>query len=301
MRDLSQIFREICERPDDDDLRLEYASRVEPMDPDRAELIRIQMRRSSARRQGSLWGEEAREAHLLRRHREAWSKPLSMFALRGDPDRVFFHRGFPHGIQIQPRLFVEQAEQIFRLAPLRTVAFTESFDEYGNLERDETGKLAPFPMAEVLACPQLARLDEIHFQPDNLTSGDIQQLAKCPHLTRLLILDLRNALLDEADYLALAEGPLTRKLLDINRCPYGERKVEEWDPAGGFFWKTVFDEKWREVERRLGYIPWLHPSHNSYFDARWEVDHGQLPKYPVGSPPKDEWYDVPIRRTPRDW
>jgi hypothetical protein len=155
-------------------------------------------------------------------------------------------------------------------------------------------------MAEVLACPQLARLDEIWFAAANLKSRDIAMLAQCPHLTRCLVLDLRNALLSEQDYLALAEGPLTRKLLEINPCPYGERKVEEWDPAGGYVWRTVFDEKWREVERRLGYIPWLHPSHHKLNDARWAVDHGLLPKYPVGSPPKAEWYDVPSRRTPRD-
>jgi hypothetical protein len=300
MRDPNQVFNDICARPEDDDLRFEYASLIEPLDPDRTEFIHIQMRRSLSERQGHLWGEEAREAQLLARHRDEWTKPLSMLTAKGDPERIWFKRGFPIGVYVHPRLFIEQADLIVRLAPLRTIIFADSYDEYGEPERDQDGTLAPFPMAEVLACPQLARLDEIWFAAANLKSRDIAMLAQCPHLTRCLVLDLRNALLSEQDYLALAEGPLTRRLLDINPCPYGERKVEEWDPAGGYVWRTVFDEKWREVERRLGYIPWLHPSHNSFFDARWAVDHGLLPKYPVGSPPKAEWYDVPSRRTPRD-
>jgi uncharacterized protein (TIGR02996 family) len=216
MRNLSQVFTEICERPDDDDLRSEYASLIEPLDPDRAELIRIQMRRAAAYRRNELWGEEAREAQLLRRHRDEWAKPLSMYAVRGDPDRIWFERGAAAGIEIDPRLFIEQADQLFRLAPLQHITFIEPRDEHGELERDNEDRLAPFPMAELLACPQLARLDEIWISAANLESRDIAMLAQCPHLTRCLILDLRNALLTEEDYLVLAEGPLTRKLLHIN-------------------------------------------------------------------------------------
>jgi uncharacterized protein (TIGR02996 family) len=300
MNDLTRVFEKICEHPDDDELRFEYATLIQPLDPDRAEFIRIQMQRAFSYRRGELWGDEAREAQLLAAHRREWVGPLSMYAAHGDPYNIRFERGVPTAIEVNPRIFVEQADQLFRLAPLQHVTFIDPLDEYGNLERDETGVLAPFPMAEVLACPQLARLDRIFFLGKSVSSQSVQLLAQCPHLTRCLILDLRNAVLTEQDYLALAEGPLTRRLLRINPCPYGERKVEEWDPAGGYVWRTVFDEKWREVERRLGYIPWLHPSHHKLNDARWAVDHGLLPKYPVGSPPKAEWYDVPSRRTPRD-
>ncbi len=71
----------------------------------------------------------------------------------------------------------------------------------------------------------------------------------------------------------------------------------------GEYVDIIFDEEWKAVEQRLGYIPWLHPSHNrvNRFDARWYLEHGKLPKYPPGSPQRPEWYAIPREYVSRSY
>jgi hypothetical protein len=87
-------------------------------------------------------------------------------------------------------------------------------------------------------------------------------------------------------------------MLVVNPLEVGEQRVQDLEIGMGEYTRTDFSDEWKAVESRLGYIPWLHPSHNGVnrFDARWHFEHGKLPKYPPGSPQQPEWYDIP-----REW
>ncbi len=304
---IEHVFQAICDNPEDDEPRLEYAKLVESSDPAHAKLIRIQLKYVDERRRGlRLPGWEGDEEGLIRGHGARWARDIAKFAAHGRPTRVEFDRGFPALLDMHPDVFAEYADLIFRLAPIRHIDFVQPYDEDNEIIRDDDGNIAPFPMDRVLACSQLSRLDSVGFvqveldlsRPDR--PGDAGKIARCTYLTRCLYLNFAFTLFTEIDCLQLAEGELTRKMLVVNPLDFGvgERRVHDAELGEGEFIRTIFHDEWKEVERRLGYIPWLHPSHNARnrFDIRWHFEHGTIPKYPPGSPPKDEWYDVP-----REW
>lgn len=305
---IEQAFQAVCENPEDDEPRLDYARLIESSDPAHAKLIRIQVRYANERRQGTrLLGLEGDEDGLIRSHGTRWAHDLAKFASYGLPDRVRFDRGFPAHLDMHPDVFAEYADFLFRLAPIRHVDFVQPYDEDNERIRDEDGNLALYPMDRLLACPQLSRLDSVGFVNVELklgfpdAPGDVAKIARCPHLTRCQYLNFAFTTITEADYLALAEGELTRKMLVVAHLEVGEQRVLYYDD--GEYVRTDFSDEWKAVERRLGYIPWLHPSHNGVnrFDARWHLEHGKLPRYPPGSPPQPEWYDIPREWKGRSW
>jgi uncharacterized protein (TIGR02996 family) len=302
MMTIEELYQAVCEHPEDDDARLEYAGLIESSDPDHARLIRIQIKYASERRSGSrFYGSEMDEDWLIRQNRARWARDIAKFAPHGSTHTIEFDRGFPAKIDMQPGVFAEYADLIFRLAPIRHIDFVSPLNEDGELICDKAGNKAPFPMDIVLACPQLSRLDSIGFSNVELKighrnyPGDGAKIARCPHLTRCVHMNFAFTVIGMHDFHELAEGELTRKMLVVTPLDVGEQRVNEFDDRGREYTGTVFSEEWRAIERRLGYIPWLHPSHNgkNRYDARWFFEQGKLPKYPPGSPPKDEWYDVP--------
>jgi hypothetical protein len=202
---------------------------------------------------------------------------------------------------MQPEVFIENADLIFRLAPIQHIQFhTPCNDDWEPLV-DEEGIPVRFPLDEVLARPELARLDRLVLRDVRLPPDSGARLAACPHLTRCLYLDLYGSGLTDEGLVALAEGPLTSKMLVIAhelRKEYGERTVRErvrdMETAPEVT-RHVFGQKGKELEERLGYIPWLHDGNApSGIDIRWYFDHGVVPKFPAGSkPPRDEWYEMP--------
>jgi len=304
---VNEIFQKICEAPEDNELRLEYARLIEPSDPDHAELIRFQIGLAADRRLGTrLYGLEATERQLLEANSARWAHNIAKFSAHGQTTLIEFDRGFPAHIRMHPDLFVEYADFIFRLAPIRHIDFIKPYDEDGKLLTDDNGNLVPFPMDRLLACTQLSRLDSVGFSNVELKlgfpgdPGDVSKIAACPHLTRCQYLNFAFTTITEYDYLALAEGELTRKMLVVAPLwrGVGEDLVHDIEVGQGEYVRTDFSDEWKAVERRLGYIPWLHPSHNGVnrYDARWHFEQGKLPKYPPGSPQNPEWYDIP-----REW
>lgn len=307
---IEDVFRAICENPEDDEPRLEYAKLIEGSDPAHAKLIRIQIKYADERRGGSRrYGSEGDEEGLIRRHGARWARDIAKFTPHGQTELMEFDRGFPSQIEMQPGVFAEYADLIFRLAPIRHIDFVNPLDEDGKVIRNEEGNPARFPMDRVLVCPQLSRLDSIGFVNVKLKlgnpedPGDVAKIARCPHLTRCVHLNFAFTTISDHDFLELAEGELTSKMLVVTPLDVGEQHVNAFDERGDEYTGTVFSEEWRAVERRLGYIPWLHPSHNrtNRFDARWRLEHGERPRYPPGSPPRDEWYDVPRIYKSRTW
>ena len=118
---LAALLDEIIRSPDDLELRLAYADAVESADPERAELIRIQVR--TGRSRGAHWPpdrraiEEAplygREQGMVNRRGREWAGDLA-----GLVNSWHYLRGFPEEIGIDAADFLARAPEIYRRAPV---------------------------------------------------------------------------------------------------------------------------------------------------------------------------------------
>jgi uncharacterized protein (TIGR02996 family) len=295
---IDETWRAICEDPDDDGLRLRYADLVEAADPEWAQFIRAQIDAAARVRRGEYHVDYGNPSGP---QAERWGRNIAMFTHSGNPNRVEFFRGFPAKIDMQPEVFIENAELIFRLAPIQHIQFRTPCDDDWQPLLDDDGIRVEFPLDEVLARPELARLDRIILRDVRLRPNSAAKLAACPYLTRCLYLDLTFSLLTEEGVVALAEGALTRKMLVVaHELPteYGEHRVRErvrdMETAPEVT-RHVFGQKGKELEEQYGYIPWLHDDNRpSDIDIRWYANQGLVPKFPAGSkPPRDEWYEMP--------
>ena len=270
-----ELLDAIAANPEDDDLRVQYAERCRTSDPERARFIDLQMARARRRRGGD-FSEPTNEEVALRKKRGAdWAHTIAKYSPRYE-----FDRGMVEEIAIDPHLFLERGEWLYKNAPIRHVWFGRQADP------------GPFPLADVLGSPLLAHLDTIVMQSKRFDDTAAESLARCPHLTRCLILDLTGNRLAIRGFTALAASPTTRRMLQIAVAPDayhpGQRfqPTDAMDSAGAdiWDWSDVSDEG-KALERQYGYVPWLH-SQNWVLrlDARWLVDRGVVPVKPAGSP-----------------
>jgi uncharacterized protein (TIGR02996 family) len=123
------FLRAICESPDDDTPRLVYADWLEEHggqpESERAEFIRGQVQLARL----NDWDEGATELsircrYLLRAHRDEWLAPLA--DIPTNPwfwdDWHTFSRGFVERLEMAPAAFLEHADRLANLAPIRGLA-----------------------------------------------------------------------------------------------------------------------------------------------------------------------------------
>ncbi len=145
MSDADGLLQEILEHPDDDAPRLVYADWFdEHGDPDRAKFIRLQIETARLRQEKAFRpGLHEGGRQLLDRHRAEWLREVPA-ALRKE---AAFERGFVGWLHCSALEFLRGAERLFRRAPVQSVRLKYA-----------TGRLA-----ELAACPYLARLSWINF------------------------------------------------------------------------------------------------------------------------------------------
>jgi uncharacterized protein (TIGR02996 family) len=216
--DADGLLQDILDNPDDDGPRLVYADWLEEHgDPDRAAFIRIQIEAARLQLEKALrpsLHERGRE--LLERHRGEWLRDVPP-PLRKD---FAFERGFVGWLYCSALEFLRGAERLFRRNPVRSVRL----------------KYATRRLAELAACPYLARLSRINFYAAGnridgagasaffaspylgglarleLNGSEIgprgaAALAACRHLAGLRHLDLTYNRLGDAGAAALAASP----------------------------------------------------------------------------------------------
>src|SRR5262245_45425448 len=113
------FLRAICEQPEDDTVRLVYADWLdENGDPERAEFIRLQVRRAQLKLAGENPKElKDRDVHLRKLHEERWRRELP---LEIHPDTwQRFWRGFVSGVTAKAAYFLRHADAIFAAAPVQ--------------------------------------------------------------------------------------------------------------------------------------------------------------------------------------
>jgi uncharacterized protein (TIGR02996 family) len=204
------FLRTIVTHPDDDPVRLIYADFLEEHgQPERAEFIRVQcaLARGDAGPRRAVLAE--RERLLLERHGTAWAGPLRRIVRDWE-----FHRGFIDLVTVETRTFVERADELFALAPVRSVALY-----WGAEPPHERAGFMPV-LAE---CPHLARLSTLDLTHNYLGSSGAQALAVCDHLGGLTELNLSYNHIGDAGVRALAASDLLGQLhaLDLSHNDLG--------------------------------------------------------------------------------
>jgi uncharacterized protein (TIGR02996 family) len=189
--DAEGLLQDILANPEDDAPRLVYADWLEEHgDADRAAFIRAQI--EAAR----LWQDKAlRPAlqkqwwKLLEKHRDEWLRDLPA-PLRKE---VEFQRGFVHWVHCSALEFLRGAERLFRRAPVRSVRL----------------KYATGRVAELAACPYLARLSRINFyaKGNHIDGAGASVFFASPHLGGLVHLELKYNAIGPRGAAALAACP----------------------------------------------------------------------------------------------
>src|SRR5437763_11914808 len=118
------FLQDILAHPDDEALRLIYADWLEDQggrdDRARADFIRVQCELDALDEEGPRrWQLQRRAAELLAAYRAEWARPLRELVLAEE-----FARGFVEGVTLGLTQFLERADEVFALAPVRRLRLT---------------------------------------------------------------------------------------------------------------------------------------------------------------------------------
>lgn len=268
-------FLRVLESPDDDAPRRSYAAWARIVgDSETATFIEAQLALAEGLRNRALPVE-------LERLRERATPAMSNYdaatvygwgiqELIGDEivADVEFHRGFVEHVTMNAQDFLDHADEMFLCAPVRYLTLTHVSDLMPRVMES-----AYLDRIRALAFPGLLQRGPAGQAPytigtNALTRADLEAIARSPRLAKLAYLDLAdNAALDATGFAAMAMSEGLQALSHVRGVP----------PAIA-----------AEVERRKGYVPWLHP-----------VDHYRTPEPradEVVEAPAATWPDVAARR-----
>jgi uncharacterized protein (TIGR02996 family) len=215
MNDSDAFLQAILQNPDDDQLRLIYADWLEERGDPRAEFIRVQYERPRVQANSREYLDLVlRERQLLAIHETEWLEPLRELGSHWE-----FRHGFVEKGEMTARQFLERAESLYQLAPLRSIRFTDITE----LPTNEAGQRvfrtsdpAPCLMPALAKCLWLSRLRAIEVRGGDLSDSDVRCLAESPHLRSLQKLDLSTNGLGPASARALAAAPSLPSLTRLN-------------------------------------------------------------------------------------
>lgn len=227
----------ICEAPEDDAPRLIYADWLDEHGQEaRAEFIRVQCALASLAendpRRPML--EECEANHLTRYHSQ-WSE-----CLKGLAGWTEFRRGFIETINIESRRFLQHAQQLFELAPIRHVRLLDVGSSLNALIEcplltkihsltiyaQHRGEDLPKALA---SSPYLENLTSLNLGRNRLGDRGAEIIATASHFKNLVQLDLRDNAIGDLGASALAESPHLKALksLELGRNEIGRRGLEE--------------------------------------------------------------------------
>jgi uncharacterized protein (TIGR02996 family) len=165
------LLAAVIAKPDDEALRRRFADAVAPLDPARAELIRLQLQLRDLRRSGATPPLRSldRERALLAANGRLWAGKIGDLVWRYQ-----FLRGFIEHITLTASEFLARAADIYRIAPVRHVTLSAA--------RPQIARLA--------ASPYLARLVSLDLSDNKLGDDAVRTLAGSGHLKQLRLLRL---------------------------------------------------------------------------------------------------------------
>ncbi|MCI0703041.1 MAG: TIGR02996 domain-containing protein [Planctomycetia bacterium] len=177
----------IFDRYADDRPRLMYADYLDDIgEPERAELVRVQIALAKLSSDDPLRPELIDRAEQLARHAVvAWGEHLGDLVVSVD-----FRRGVPDSVSVNATTFVERGDELFRLLRVRRLRLLDA---------------APV-MPKLAACPLLAGVRDLDLCGCELGNGGVNVLVRSPHLKELVALDLGFNGLDDAGVSVLARS-----------------------------------------------------------------------------------------------
>jgi hypothetical protein len=235
--DLDVLLAHIVANPTDEALREDYAIAVEAIDPPRAEFIWFQLTSARARADRvDSYPLSLREGDLIREHGRRWAAIIDQFVSGWS-----FRRGFVEVISVDAEWFLESAEDLYRMAPILHVDFTD----------------AHLVAEDLFASPYLERLLSIGLLRNDLGDAEVAHLAASPYLGNLQWLKLSDNQVGPAGLEALAASKLLPRLgyVDLAFNPVPDPTPRFCD---GYDATSAVGE---ELQERYGHREWLdaHP------------------------------------------
>jgi uncharacterized protein (TIGR02996 family) len=201
------FLKEILAHPDDDTPRLVFADWLDEQGDAagaaRAEFIRLQCQTAMVS------GARVRLLDQEMRHQELLRQYAAEWAapLSGFARDCRFQRGFVAELSSDAAVFLNHADKLFKRAPVQHLRLTGGLNH--PLERS---RIVPL-LAE---CPHLARLISLNLSNNDLGSTGMQALAVSEHLTRLTTLALQGNHIGDGGVRALVQAPWFAQLTDLN-------------------------------------------------------------------------------------
>ncbi len=237
MSEETTLLTAVLANPDADEPRDRLAERWMRAGDPRGELISVQMK--LARQQGNGPQLRRREREMIERHGRQWSGGIADLV-----DKFYFRRGFVEHINVDATAFLQIAETLYGLAPIRHLTLTGAHAVANDL----------------FASPHLSRIVSIALEHCGLTDDDAILMAASPHLSRVrwLVLGWNEIGRPGLDAIASSEH-----LKQIQYLVLKFNRVE--DPTlqpGGVDWLgVVLDLDIPPLNRELrdlhGDLPWL--------------------------------------------
>jgi uncharacterized protein (TIGR02996 family) len=205
------LLRDVLANPADDTPRRIYADwLMDQADPHQAahgELIHIQCERAARPpNDPELLDLVAAERELLAAHQHAWGGPLA-----GLVERWEYRRGFPEGVTLTARVFLDHAAALFSQGPIHELRLRE----------------ATWLLAELATSRYLAAVTLLDLRDNEIDWLGLAELTQSRHAGRLAVLDLSRNRLGVNGVQALRGTVLPAlKTLRLNGSPLGPAGAE---------------------------------------------------------------------------
>lgn len=251
MADEPELLRAVLADPDEDGPRLDYAqwceTQTDPALVARARFIEAQIASVHLDRdRGAPLRGIADE--LLEAHARVWTAPLRVVPGLGNP---IFDRGFVELVTLSAREFLDSADPLLELAPIRHLDLTDVVADAD----------------ELFASPKLAHIRSLALDRAGLLDEHLELLAASTSLAELRWLSIAKNQVTFAGADALAASQTLPQLAYVrffgNPCDPGERQghdqgvvVDSWLPPEG-----------EALEARHGPIRWLHTNARTLMDV----------------------------------
>jgi hypothetical protein len=195
--------------------------------------------------------------------------PMLELEREGLVDQCFFYRGFVEHVAMKAERFLELADELFSLAPIRylTITYAKGKDHTSQRVWHEFLSSPYLERIRALKLPRrIAPRDTRYTELNRFSDADIRLLAQSPRLSNLRLLDLEDASILTGDaFDALAEYRRNLRALSLVRHDmhlYTDGLETPWGiigkPGRKFHSRPLRDYAER-IEARHGHQVWLHP------------------------------------------
>jgi uncharacterized protein (TIGR02996 family) len=251
MSDSRQVlFQAVVDRPDDDAPRVRFAEFLDAQGDPYGAFIRAQLARTHALRHRSdeeahRFGEEART--IENEHRTpAWTNGVEKLVRLPR-----FIRGFVEKIVVDAQQYLDRADEIYRVAPIRHLVLSEVGDLANAIARDphleqvvslalgnSSGKrpIEDAGIAAIAASPHLRKLKSLEVSHQGITRAGLEALCASKTLPSLIHANVAGNKFEDPVEDVAADWATGRLVAESARLP----------PLG------------KELEAKYGELAWLH-------------------------------------------